>query len=31
MTTCEHLDSAPTEVNANTPDGCEECLAIGSR
>lgn len=31
MTSCEHLDSAPTEVTAGTPDGCEECLASGSR
>lgn len=31
MTSCAHLDEAPNEVTSNTPDGCEECLAIGSR
>ncbi|MEU8221815.1 Na+/H+ antiporter [Kribbella sp. NPDC048915] len=27
---CEHLEQAPVVVTPNTPDGCEECLAIGS-
>ena len=27
--TCAHV-SEVREVDANTPDGCEECLAIGS-
>ncbi|GAB2641279.1 Na+/H+ antiporter [Kribbella swartbergensis] len=27
---CEHLESAPMVLPPNTPDGCEECLTIGS-
>ncbi|MFG2073314.1 monovalent cation:H+ antiporter, CPA1 family [Nonomuraea maritima] len=30
MATCEHL-SRPGDVDALTPDGCEECLASGGR
>ncbi|MFI7061128.1 Na+/H+ antiporter [Kribbella sp. NPDC050124] len=26
---CEHLESAPLVRAPNTPDGCEECLAVG--
>ena len=27
---CKHLEQAPLVVAPNTPEGCEECLAIGS-
>jgi len=27
---CEHLEEAPVVVTPNTPEGCEECLAIGA-
>lgn len=31
-TTCEHLDaSATSDPRPGTPDGCQECLAIGER
>jgi uncharacterized UBP type Zn finger protein len=30
MAACEHLTDL-TEVEPNTPDGCEECLASGDR
>jgi monovalent cation/hydrogen antiporter len=28
---CKHLQAAPRVVQANTPDGCEECLRDGTR
>ena len=28
---CKHLREAPKVVRANTPEGCEECLAEGTR
>ena len=32
MATCEHVGSLPErEPAANTPQGCEECLAAGGR
>ena len=32
MTTCTHLAATPAPVPAPaTPDGCEECLAAGTR
>jgi len=32
MASCDHLDATSTgEPDARVPDGCEECLAIGSR
>jgi len=30
-TTCLHLTDERPDPNARTPDGCEECLASGSR
>ncbi|WP_433430988.1 UBP-type zinc finger domain-containing protein [Nonomuraea sp. CA-141351] len=30
MATCEHLSKADDPV-AKTPEGCEECLAVGGR
>jgi uncharacterized UBP type Zn finger protein len=30
-TTCTHVDSVPIEAVPNTPQGCEECLAVGGR
>ncbi|TDB89777.1 hypothetical protein E1264_07240 [Actinomadura sp. KC216] len=32
MATCEHVQSLPAEdPSPNTPQGCEECLAEGTR
>lgn len=31
MSACLHLDEFQVVPPANTPDGCEECLASGSR
>ncbi|HEV7205702.1 MAG TPA: Na+/H+ antiporter [Jatrophihabitans sp.] len=28
---CEHLQKAPRQMRANTPDGCEQCLRDGTR
>ncbi|HEX4726064.1 MAG TPA: UBP-type zinc finger domain-containing protein [Pseudonocardiaceae bacterium] len=27
--TCVHVADLPADVTATTPDGCEECLALG--
>jgi uncharacterized UBP type Zn finger protein len=31
VSACPHLDADLALPQANTPDGCEECLAMGSR
>lgn len=29
-TTCEHIQQVDPNINAKTPNGCEECLQMGS-
>lgn len=31
LATCSHLASAPPAATPGTPEGCEECLALGER
>ncbi len=27
--TCSHIENADSDMSANTPEGCEECLKMG--